>query len=84
MNIPQTIDTLRQYNSWRRGDDGAEALHPTDIGHAIDSAIKHLQYALEAQSMAAKMKGRLTDALDKVVELHAENKALRKAIEAQD
>jgi hypothetical protein len=84
MNIPQAIDILREYNAWRRGDDDAEALHPTDIGHAIDSAIKHMQYALEAQSMAAKMKSRLTDALGKVAELHAENKVLRKAIDAQD
>jgi hypothetical protein len=51
MNIADTIKTLTDYNAWRRGDEEIEQPHPTDIGHAIDSAIKHLemqQKAIEA------------------------------------
>jgi len=80
MNIPQTVATLREYNKWRRGAEDVECPHPTDIGHAIDSAIKHMQEALEYQSMIHKLTGELNKALEKVVELHGENKALRERI----
>jgi hypothetical protein len=51
MNIPQTIQTLTEYNAWRRGCEQTECPQATDIGHAIDSAIRHIetqQKAIEA------------------------------------
>jgi hypothetical protein len=36
----QTIKTLRRFNQWRRGDESIEQPDPTEIGIAIDDAIK--------------------------------------------
>ena len=35
----QTIETLRRFNQWRRGDESIEQPDPTEIGVAIDNAI---------------------------------------------
>jgi hypothetical protein len=59
MNIPDTIKTLTEFNAWRRGDEEIEQPQPTDIGHAIDSAIRHLetqQKAIEALKKKLKTK----------------------------
>jgi len=51
MAEPKTIsDRLRQYNAWRRSDDGSEPMpHPRDIGEWLDSAADRLD-VLERES----------------------------------
>jgi NADH pyrophosphatase NudC (nudix superfamily) len=39
----QTIETLRRFNQWRRGDESIEQPDPTEIGIAIDDAIKCIE-----------------------------------------
>jgi hypothetical protein len=44
VNDPQqTIETLRRFNQWRRGDESIEQPDPTEIGVAIDDAIKCIE-----------------------------------------
>jgi hypothetical protein len=51
VNDPQkTIETLRRFNQWRRGDESIEQPDPTEIGVAIDDAIK----CIEQRDMLAK------------------------------
>jgi hypothetical protein len=38
----ETIQILKDYNAWRRGDESIENPLPTEIGHAIDRAIELL------------------------------------------
>jgi hypothetical protein len=68
MNIPDTIKALTDYNAWRRGDDRIEQPQPTEIGHAIDSAIRHLT---EQQNLA-RTNAWLKMQLDKALEAYAE------------
>lgn len=37
MNTTQTIETVRRYNVWRRGDDSIEQPEPKAIGDALDA-----------------------------------------------
>ena len=39
----KTIQTLRDYNLWRRGDEDMEQPDPKTIGEAIDSAIEAME-----------------------------------------
>jgi hypothetical protein len=39
----QTAEYLRRYNQWRRGDESIEQPDPTEIGIAIDDAIKCIE-----------------------------------------
>ena len=68
MNIPDTIKALSDYNAWRRGDETIEQPQPTEIGHAIDSAIRHLT---EQQNLA-RTNAWLKMQLDKALEAYAE------------
>jgi hypothetical protein len=40
-SFDQVISTLKQYNSWRRGDDSPQP-DPKEIGEALDAAIELL------------------------------------------
>jgi hypothetical protein len=61
MNNPDTIKTLTDYNAWRRGCEQTECPQPTDIGHAIDSAIKHLEMQTKAiETLKKKLKCKQT------------------------
>ena len=56
-DIQKTIQTLRDFNLWRKGDDAMEQPDPWGIGEAIDEAIE-----------AMEKLGRLTDAAQAVVD----------------
>jgi hypothetical protein len=56
-DIQKTIQTLRDFNLWRKGDDAMEQPDPWGIGEAIDEAIE-----------AMEKLGRLTDAALAVVD----------------
>jgi hypothetical protein len=56
-DIQKTIQTLRDFNLWRKGDDAMEQPDPREIGKAIDDAIE-----------ATEKLGRLTDAAQAVVD----------------
>ena len=43
MDKQEVIKILEQYNKWRRGDEDTDILNPTEIGKAIDYAIKYLK-----------------------------------------
>lgn len=43
MTTTETIKTLRNFNRWRRGDDGITQPSPTDIGNAIDAACDRIE-----------------------------------------
>ena len=50
MTTQQSLDILKRYNAWRRDENipnSHDMPHPTDIGKAIDVAIR----ALEAREM---------------------------------
>jgi hypothetical protein len=42
-DIQKTIQTLRDFNLWRKGDDAMEQPDPWGIGEAIDDAIKAME-----------------------------------------
>ena len=42
-DIQKTIQTLRDFNLWRKGDDAMEQPDPWGIGEAIDEAIKAME-----------------------------------------
>lgn len=42
-NITNCINRLREFNAWRRGEDGYEMPDPKDIGKTIDQAIELLE-----------------------------------------
>jgi hypothetical protein len=42
-DIQKTIQTLRQFNLWRKGDDAMEQPDPWGIGEAIDEAIEAME-----------------------------------------
>lgn len=44
MTTTETIETLRNFNRWRRGDDGIEQPEPALIGLAIENACLGLEY----------------------------------------
>jgi len=56
-DIQKTIQTLRDFNLWRKGDDAMEQPDPWGIGEAIDEAIE-----------AMEKLGRLTYAAQAVVD----------------
>jgi len=56
-DIQKTIQTLRDFNLWRKGDDAMEQPDPWGIGKAIDDAIE-----------AMEKLGRLTYAAQAVVD----------------
>lgn len=39
----KTIETLKRYNQWRRGDESIDQPDPKEIGIAIDDAIKIIE-----------------------------------------
>jgi len=45
MTIKRTIEVLKAHNAWRRGEVGKreKMQHPSDIGNAIDVAVRELE-----------------------------------------
>ena len=46
----KTIDYLRQYNKWRRGDDSIDQPDPKVLGEQIDAAICQLESIEKAKA----------------------------------
>ena len=68
-NTTQTIETLRQFNDWRRGDESIAQPDPTTIGVAIDDAIKCIEEFDRLNESLAKNKRLFTNALaDGIIE----------------
>ena len=68
-NTTQTIEILRQFNDWRRGDDSIAQPDPTTIGIAIDDAIKCIEAFDRLNESLAKNKRLFTNTLaDKIIE----------------
>jgi hypothetical protein len=53
----QTIEFLQRYNQWRRGDESIEQPDPTEIGIAIDDAIKCIEQLDRWRELPAKVEG---------------------------
>jgi hypothetical protein len=65
----QTIETLRQFNDWRRGDESIPQPDPTTIGVAIDDAIKCIETFDRLNESLAKNKRLFSNALaDGIIE----------------
>jgi hypothetical protein len=47
MTIKETIEFIRHYNRWRRGDESIEQPHPRQIGISIDNICDWLESAIE-------------------------------------
>jgi glutamyl-tRNA reductase len=43
LGLQKTIQTLREYNLWRRADEDMEQPDPREIGQAIDAAIEAME-----------------------------------------
>jgi len=56
-DLQHAIETLREFNLWRRADEDMDQPDPREIGQAIDAAIEALEKL-----------GRLTDAAQAVVD----------------
>lgn len=41
LTIEQSVEILRKYNQWRRGNDEIEAADPTELGIAIDTILEN-------------------------------------------
>lgn len=54
-----SIETLRQYNRWRRGADIPQP-KPVEIGEAIDAAIEEIRTLREANAALVLWKGEIT------------------------
>lgn len=54
------IETLRQYNRWRRGADIPQP-KPVEIGEAIDAAIEDIRTLREANAELVRWKGEITN-----------------------
>ena len=68
-NTTQTIEILRQFNDWRRGDESIAQPDPTTIGIAIDDAIKCIEAFDRLNESLDKNKRLFTNALaDKIME----------------
>ena len=68
-NTTQTIETLRQFNDWRRGDESIAQPDPTTIGIAIDDAIKCIEAFDRLNESLAKNKRLFTNSLaDGIIE----------------
>ena len=68
-NTTQTIEILRQFNDWRRGDESIAQPDPTTIGIAIDDAIKCIEAFDRLNESLDKNKRLFTNALaDKIIE----------------
>lgn len=65
----QTIEILRQFNAWRRGDERIPQSDPTTIGVAVDDAIKCIEAFDRLNESLAKNKRLFTNALaDGIIE----------------
>lgn len=64
MSTPtEIIKFLQNYNAWRRGDETIEMPSPSDIGCAIDSAVKLLREHDELERRAERLALALKDAI---------------------
>jgi hypothetical protein len=52
-----TIEFLRRYQEWRRGDEGLEQPDPQEIGRHIDAAIKRLEELESNSAMLGRICG---------------------------
>jgi hypothetical protein len=65
----QTIEILRRFNAWRRGDESIPQPDTTTIGVAIDDAIKCIEAFARLNESLAKNKRLFTNALaDGIIE----------------
>jgi hypothetical protein len=81
MKTETTIQILEDYNKWRRGDESIENPLPTEIGHAIDDAVRKLKAAEEYEYHITNITRELGKALAAYATEYETGKELRKRLE---
>ena len=66
METKKLVETIRQFNAWRRDDGDLEQPHPREIGEALDllcTRVEAYEAVMQAASVLIKAKGRHNTAL---------------------